>query len=163
LETQDSEDRLGGRCLIGLSFFKAGRPLTHPKIAAARKACESAINDPKSIDSFNYSTGLALVFLLETDPQRNRSLARRYVDEILRRQRPWGSWGYPESQTGDTSQTQYPTLGLWLAINHGIEVPVSAIERDCGWLLRTQDPSGGWGYQGRDPGRFQRVAEADVK
>src|SRR5438876_3758634 len=157
LETQDDE-RLGGRCLIGLSYYKAGRKADHPKVTAARQACESAFGaDVRSLD--NYSVGLALVFLLETDPERNRSLARRYVDEILRRQRPWGSWGYPESQTGDTSQTQYPTLGLWLAINHGIEVPVSAIERDCGWLLRTQDPSGGWGYQGRDPGRYQRVAQ----
>src|SRR5262245_41659022 len=117
LESQD-DDRLGAKCLIGLSFYKAGRPLTHPKIVAARQACESAIASAASIDpsSVNYSLGLALVFLLETDPQKNRTLATRYVTEILRRQQRWGSWGYPESQTGDTSQTQYPTLGLWLAV-----------------------------------------------
>src|SRR5262245_44886068 len=81
LETQENnEDRLGGRCLIGLAFFKAGRSPGHPKIAAARSACESSANsEMKSLD--NYSLGLALVFLLETDPQRNRSLASRFVQE----------------------------------------------------------------------------------
>jgi hypothetical protein len=164
LETQENnEDRLGGRCLIGLSFFKAGRSPGHPKIAAARSACESAANsEMKSLD--NYSVGLALVFLLETDPQRNRSLASRYVQEILRRQQRAGGWGYPQSATGDTSQTQYPTLGLWLAINNGIDVPMDAIERVCGWLVRTQDPSGAWGYQGEDPGRYnQRVNQSEIR
>jgi len=164
LETQENnEDRLGGRCLIGLSFFKAGRSPGHPKIAAAKNACESAANSElKSLD--NYSLGLALVFLLETDAQRNRSLARRYVDEILRRQQRAGGWGYPGTPTGDTSQTQYPTLGLWLAINNGIEVPINAIERVCGWLVRTQDPSGAWGYQGEDPGNYtHRVNQSEVR
>src|SRR5436190_8370518 len=161
MENQDDE-RLGGRCLIGLSYYKAGRPLTHPKVVAAKNACESSIAiDVKQLD--NYSVGLALVFLLETDPDRNRSLARRYVDELLRRQQRAGGWGYPETPTGDTSQTQYPTLGLWLAINNGIDVPVNVVERVCNWLLRTQDPSGAWGYQGVDPGHYRRVNQAEVR
>jgi len=161
LESLDDE-RLGGRCLIGLSFYKAGRKLDHPKIVVARQACEAAIStDASSLD--NYSVGLALVFLLETDPERNRSLAHRYVVEVLRRQQRAGGWGYPNNNLGDTSQTQYPTLGLWLAINNGIEVQLSAIERICAWLLRTQDPSGGWGYWGQDPGNYQRVNQSDIK
>src|SRR5262245_1507770 len=164
LETQQyNEDRLGGQCLVGLAFFKAGRSPGHPKIVAARNACESAMDsEAKSLD--NYSVGLALVFLLETDPQRNRSLANRYVQEILRRQQRAGGWGYPQAPTGDTSQTQYPTLGLWLAINNGIDVPMNAIERVCGWLVRTQDPSGAWGYQGNDPGNYnQRVSQSEIR
>jgi hypothetical protein len=54
-------------------------------------------------------------------------------------------------------------LGLWLAVNNGLEVPVAAIERACGWLLRTQDPSGAWGYQGEDPGHFQRVPQTEIR
>jgi hypothetical protein len=161
LETQDDE-RLGGKCLIGLSFFKAGRPLTHPKVVAARNACQSSIGgDIKSVD--NYSIGLALVFLLETDPEGNRSLAYRYVEELLRRQQQPGGWGYEGSATGDTSQTQYPTLGLWLAVNNNYEVPNDAIQRDCGWLLRTQDPTGAWGYQGNDPGHYNRVNQSEIR
>lgn len=67
LETQDDE-RLGAKCLIGLSFYKAGRPLSHPKVVAAKTACQQAISaDMKEVD--NYSVGLALIFLLENRPR----------------------------------------------------------------------------------------------
>ncbi len=161
LETQDDE-RLGAKCLIGLGFYKAGRPLTHPKVVAAKSACQSSIgSDIKGVD--NYSVGLALVFLLETEPDANRSLAYRYVEELLRRQQRPGGWGYDGSATGDTSQTQYPTLGLWLAVNNNYDVPNDAIQRDCGWLLRTQDPTGAWGYQGNDPGHYNRVNQSEIR
>jgi len=164
LETADDE-RLGGKCLIGLSFHKAGRPASHPKIVAAIKDCEAwaakLSGDESALD--NYSVGLALVFLLEVDPDRQRSLATRYLQEVLRRQQRPGAWGYAGSPTGDTSQTQYPTLGLWLAIKSGFDVPIDAVQRDCGWLLRTQDPSGAWGYQGNDPGNYRRVRQTEIR
>jgi len=156
LERQDDE-RLGGKCLIGLACFKAGRPLSHPKVQAAQRACESRMPVP-SDQHYNYSMGLALVFLLETDASRNRSLAQRFVAELVKNQQAGGGWGYvPTSNDGDTSQTQYPTLGLWLAASNGIEVPQQTLEKVYGWLLRTQDPSGAWGYTGVDPGNFQRT------
>src|SRR5262245_26352209 len=34
---------------------------------------------------------------------------------------------------------------------------------DCGWLLRTQDPSGAWGYQGNDPGNYNRVNQNEIR
>jgi hypothetical protein len=157
----ESDERLGARCLMGLAYYKAGRKLDHPRIVEAQKACESAINEPAGLD--NYSVGLALIFLLEAAPERNHSLAGRYVTEVLKRQQAWGSWGYEGSQTGDTSQTQYPTLGLWLAINNGHSVPNAVVEKDCLWLLRTQDPSGAWGYQGQDPGHFNRVTQSEIR
>jgi hypothetical protein len=103
------------------------------------------------------------VFLLETNPAQNRALAQRYVGELLKRQKPHGAWGYHYLETGDTSQTQYPALGLWLAVNNGLELPVAAIEKTCAWLLRTQDPSGAWGYQGTDPGRLERVTQSELR
>src|SRR5688572_8730635 len=161
LEGQD-DDRLGGKCLIGLSLYKGGRKADHPKIVAAVKACETSMgSDVQNID--NYSLGLALIFLLESDPEKNRSLAQRYLQEVLKRQQTAGGWGYIGNPQGDTSQTQYPTLGLWLAANNGLEVPTTAIERVCGWLLRTQDPSGAWGYQGQDPGKYERVNQMEIR
>ena len=161
LEKQD-DDRLGGRCLIGLAYYKSGRKLTHPKIVAAQKACQAAAgSELRSLD--NYSLGLAVVFLLETYPEANKGLARQYVNEILRRQQRAGAWGYDGNPHGDTSQTQYPTLALWLAINNGIDVPLATVERICGWLLRTQDPTGAWGYQGEDPGKYERVQQSEIR
>jgi hypothetical protein len=161
LETFDDE-RLGARCLSGLSFYKSGRTLSHPRIYGTQQACQAAMSGNVR-DLENYSVGLAIIFLLETNPEANRRLAQQYVAELLRRQQRAGGWGYEGHPQGDTSQTQYPTLALWLAINNGIDVPLSAIERDCGWLLRTQDPSGAWGYHGVDPGHYQRVPQSEIR
>jgi hypothetical protein len=163
LEKQNDE-RLGGKCLMGLACYKAGRSLNHPKVQEALRACSSKLPTPDVAD-YNYSMGLALIFLLETEPAKNRSVAQRIVTELLKQQQPGGGWGYHGSPTGDTSQTQYPTLGLWLANSNGIDVPPQALEKVCGWLLRTQDPSGGWGYQGEDPGpsNYNRVNQSDIK
>jgi hypothetical protein len=164
LEGADDE-RLGAKCLVGLSFYKAGKPTNHPKILTAISACQSSAGmlggDGSAVD--NYSVGLAMIFLLEIDPERHRSLAYRYLQEILRREHPQGGWGYAGEELGDTSQTQYPTLALWLAINNGIDVPMDAVQRDCGWLLRTQDPSGAWGYKGNDPGHYRRVQQSEIR
>jgi hypothetical protein len=157
---KQNDERLGGKCLIGLSFYKANPGLNHPKVAAALEACRSGVNNPSDD---NYSLGLALIFLCETDAKGNRQLIERYVATLLKRQKANGSWGYEGGDIGDTSQIQYPTLGLWLAFNSGIDVPMGVIERDCAWLVRTQDPSGAWGYQGKDPGNFQRVAQDEVR
>ena len=156
-----NDERLGGKCLIGLSFFKAGFGLDHPKIVAAQAACEAGL---PFTDNQTYSLGLALIFLLETNPAKNRSLATRYVDAILQRQQPGGGWGYLGEDQGDTSQTQYPTMALWLAANNGYTVPPSALEKACAWLIRTQDPSGAWGYKGQDPGSLgQRVPQSEIR
>jgi hypothetical protein len=160
LETQ-TDRRLGGKCLIGLSFFKSGRPLDHPKILEAQEACETSARTIDTLD--NYSLGLAVVFLCETEPYKNRALAEQYVAALLKKQMGIGSWSYANYATGDTSQTQYPTLGLWLAARNGIDVPPDRVEKICAWLVRTQDPSGAWGYQGNDPGGYQRVRQPDVK
>ena len=156
LENED-DPRLGGQCLIGLSFLKAGRPLSHAKIVAARAACETLANtELQSLD--NYSAGLALVFLLETDPERNRSLAQRYMTRVA-------SAGSSLAEAGDIQATRRATPHKrnircsacgWRSITASM-CPRGAIERACGWLLRTQDPSGGWGYQGQDPGRLSDV------
>lgn len=159
LETQD-EERLGGKCLIGLCFYKADKQ-AHAKVTAAQRACEAAISRADMED--NYSVGLALIFLCEVNAAQNRRLAEQYAAIILKRQKANGAWGYPGDERGDTSQTQYPTLGMWLASNQGIDIPNVAIERVCAYILRTQDPAGAWGYQGEDPGRFQRTNQSEVR
>jgi hypothetical protein len=94
LEANDDDHRLGARCLAGLAFYKAGRKLDHPRVALALRECQAAISDnTKLIDNFNYSVGLAIVFLLETNPEGNKALAQRYVNELLRNQQRAGGWG----------------------------------------------------------------------
>lgn len=147
---KNSHLELGGRCLIGLAFFKNGRPVTHPKIKAAIDDCYREPFEGPNPD--NYSLGCALIFLCELNDSRHSQQIERYLRELLRRQKRNGAWGYPSDDLGDTSQTQYGCLGMWMAERHGYDVPLPAIEHCLNWLLRTQDPSGCFGYQGVDSG-----------
>jgi hypothetical protein len=91
------------------------------------------------------------------------------MQSIERRQKPGGGWGYPpggaHGETGDTSMTQYAVLATWTSYKSGLDPSKESIEAVCNWLLRTQDPSGAFGYQGRDPGegKFVRLDQAEIR
>ncbi len=152
LETA-KDARLGGKCLIGLCFVKRGDNESHPQIKEAVTACLAAAINPDGPDV--YSTGLAIVFLCELDASKYQAAINSFLKSLQKRQKAAGGWGYPSGEfmaTGDTSMTQYGVLASWEAKRHGFVVPLESLENVCLWLLRTQDPTGGWGYQGKDAG-----------
>jgi hypothetical protein len=169
LETAD-DNRLGGKCLIGMVFNKLGHKDDHPKIAAAVDACKKVCQaDAAAIKNDIYSTGIAIIFLCETDPSKYRPEIVKLMESLELRQREDGSWGYPpghaHADTGDTSMIQYAVLATWSSYRNGIEVSQDSVERVANWLLRTQDPTGGFGYQGKDPGigNYNRVAQGNMR
>ncbi len=156
-----TDGRLGGKCLVGLCFLKNGREVSHPQIQVALKACYETKLDHGVLD--NYSLGIGLMFLCEADPSAHANRIREMVRELLSRQMANGGWSYKDHATGDTSQTQYAVLGMWMANREaGVEIPIEVIDKVAAWLMRTQDPSGGWGYQGVDPGNLQHVMQDKV-
>ena len=169
LSSSNVDSRLGGRCIVGLVLIKQNLR-QHELVVEAIRACEEACSRPvNEIDEDIYSTGLAIVFLCELDAEEFRANIERLTRSLLLRQRNDGAWGYPpdtlSGRSGDTSMTQYAVLGLWTAQNHGVNIPTSAFVDVTNWLLRTQDPSGGWGYHAKDPGQgnFRRVAQSNVR
>lgn len=172
--TRTRSERLGEKCLVALCNIKyykqVERPAEakkHQSVKEALAACSGAelhhgMTDTSGTVS-NYSLGIALMFLCEEDPVANRPLIEKYTAELLKRQKPHGGWGYPAQGTGDTSQTQYAVLGMWMAQKVAkVEVPLAAQESCAGWLMRTQAPGGGWGYQGNDPGTLTRVNQDQI-
>jgi hypothetical protein len=158
---------LGGICLVGLCYFKDSGDPEHARVKAAVNAC-AGIGRQKGEDVRVdlYSTGIAIIILCEVDAEKHRSVIQVLVDSLVHRQKKAGGWGYPDgahAATGDTSMSQSAVLGLWTAMRDGIKVPREVCEDVCNWLIRTQDPSGGWGYQGNDPGTYQRVAQSPVR
>lgn len=97
-----------------------------------------------------YSTGLAIVFLCELNPGKYRYEITTLLKSLQARQKKNGGWGYPDKPTSDTSMTQYGVLASWEAKKNGFVVPNDSIESVCLWLIETQDPNGGWGYQGKE-------------
>jgi hypothetical protein len=155
---------LGGRCVMGLAFLKANQP-NHPRVQEAVDACRAAMTSGKIIDI--YSNGLAIIFLCELAPKKHQREIQWYLNLLTRRQKPHGGWGYDGNnhdsltqETGDTSQTQYATFALWAAFRNGFRIDSDVVERAADWLLRTQDPAGGWAYQGTLAQGSQRVAQS---
>ena len=145
------EGRLGGQCLIGLTFLKDGKDESHAKIAEAVTACKNATkSDAEKINADIYSTGIAIIFLCSLDPSKYGTEIQKFRDSLEMRQKSGGGWGYPDKQTGDTSMTQYAVLAYWEMSKVGYMPQLESTERVANWLLRTQDPGGNWGYQGKE-------------
>lgn len=165
--------QVGAWALSGLAFIKAHRPANHPVVVEAAREIAQRVprgGRPQDFDISTwdiYSTGLALIFLCTYDPQTYGREIRAIIDYLAYRQKPHGGWGYPPGHTheatGDTSQTQYAVLGLWEAIQAGFSVPAGVLDRVGVWLMRTQDPSGGYGYQGRVAPGPQLIPQESVR
>lgn len=146
--SQNGDERVGGKCLIGLAFLKAERR-DHPRVQEAVYACREAMNAGTDDANFDvYSNGLAPIFLCELAPQQYAKEIEWFLNRMHKRQKEHGGWGYSTYQTGDTSQTQYGTLSYWEAHRNGFHLDQASVENVADWLIRTQDPSGCWGYQG---------------
>lgn len=158
-------DALGGKALIGLACYKATNNADDPVAQKQLKAVVEQIAATQTTLNThnNYSVGIAIIFLATVDPQGSRESLNILLAELLKRQKGHGGWGYTERPTGDTSMTQYAVLGMWEASRAGLDTPVAAWEKVANWLLRTQDPSGGFGYQGNDPGGGALVPQQEVR
>jgi hypothetical protein len=156
----ENDDRLGGKCLVALAFHKNGAGLDHPRIVEAVHACRTSIESERQIQ-YIYGKALAVILLAELDSSANDALLRDYAEMLEAHQKDHGGFGYTNMQTGDTSQTQYLALAYWELLNHGISPDATSVQKCLKWLMRTQDPTGGWGYQGQDPGSYERIPQLD--
>ncbi|WP_146587614.1 hypothetical protein [Posidoniimonas polymericola] len=156
---ENTDARLGGKCVIGLAFIKSDQP-DHPRVKEAVAACQAAISqgnagNPRTI----YSCGMAVIFLCEHDSRGHSEMIRYYLGELQKRQKEHGGWGYTNEQIGDTSQTQYGALALWEAHRHGFRPEDDTARGMADWLIRSQDPAGGWTYKGETAPLGQRQAQ----
>lgn len=147
---QGNFERLGGKALIGLVFVKTGADIRHPRVAEAVAAIQATIHDHTVADLQLpvYDAGLCLIFLVTLDSSKYAPEIESLLAYLQTIQKPHGGWGYLEKPTGDTSMTQYAVLGSWEATQAGFRIPREMIEGVATWLVKTQDPSGGFGYQG---------------
>jgi len=147
-----------------LALLKAERGLAHPRIKSTLNSCVSYAGKMNADGDYNmYATAIVTIFLIEADAKKYRQPIQKLLGVILRRQRKNGAWGYKEEQEGDTSQSQYCALALWEAYNHGIDVRLQDAANFCHWLIRTQDPSGTFGYKGQDSGVLgKRLNQSEV-
>lgn len=154
------EKELGAACICALACYKATGNPQHPLVTGAVAQIRSELQaGMKHSGHANYSLGIAMIFLGELDLEAYRKEIEAMLQEIYKRQMPYGAWSYPNDPLGDVSQTQYAVLGMWLAHRQGINVDQQVLERVCNWLLRVQEPNGVFPYKGEDPGHFNRIEQ----
>jgi hypothetical protein len=159
----DRDQRLGARALsarVMVYLHRVGDPCVALAVDAVRKEIANPNPDGSSVI---YSTGLAIALLVELDAVRYRTELDGLVKMLLQRQKPNGAWGYPDRPTGDTSMTQYAIYGLWNAARAGVAIDNRVWEGAVDWLLRTQDPSGAWGYQGQEARGAELVRQFEIR
>lgn len=163
------ETHPGMKSLVGMCVLKhyGEQGKKHPKIAEAVETIRSSLqNNRVRGEEEIYDIGLTLIFLLDLVTGEVGDYTpemQELLNILLAAQKPHGGFGYPSKSTGDTSMTQYGALGMWACQSAGLTVPIENWERLANWLLRTQDPSGGYGYQGNDPGSFSLVQQQAVR
>lgn len=154
----------GAKALVGMCMIKwygdeKGR--NHPKVVEAIDEVRKGIaNNFAMVGEYQvYNAGISLIFLFEVSPKDFREEKEKLAQFLLNVQKPHGGWGYLNKSIGDTSMTQYGVLGLWAAANSGLDTPLAAWESVTNWMMRTQDPSGGFAYQAADPGSFSLIKQ----
>ena len=162
------------RALGAMAIYKAGEPETHPIVAQSLKELLDICRTAKTVDQvFDdiYELSVVGIFLCEVDAKRYEKEIANVIKVLEQRQKPFGGWGYKKPFTnwefGDTSMTQYAVLCAWLSKSVGAaEISKKSINDVAYWLVRTQDVSGSWGYQGRDPGEAtftKRIPQSEVR
>jgi hypothetical protein len=143
-------NRMGEWALVGLALVKAGIPKDDPKVLLAANNVKAYVGNLQGLgDGEVYDVGTAIPFLCIWGADRERNTVQALIDYLFSIQKPHGGWGYRTRTTGDTSMTQLAVLACWEAKQLKVNVPNEGVERVVMWLMHTQDPGGGFGYQGK--------------
>jgi hypothetical protein len=159
----------GEHALMAYAHMKVKHDPSHPLVQQGIKAALSVVGmlnqrDPGGTTSKSiYNASVAALLLAEVDRMKYRKELKLLADFLAQRQHRNGAFVYFGDNQGDTSQTQYAILALWTIDKAGLIIDYPRVPRIVDWLLRVQDPSGGWPYLGEDPGSSgKRVKQKDV-
>ncbi|MGC8742425.1 MAG: prenyltransferase/squalene oxidase repeat-containing protein [Verrucomicrobiia bacterium] len=144
-------------------------PNTGPYAIAIKRGLEFILENQNKttgyIGNSMYNHGFATLALAEAygmvNDERIGPALKKAVDQILLSQtkNPFGAWRYsPESTDADTTVSGAQMVALFAAKNAGIDVPDEAIKKGLRFFEMCQNPDGGIGYTGRDPGNAPRTA-----
>ncbi|MBN1590351.1 MAG: hypothetical protein JW888_12620 [Pirellulales bacterium] len=153
-------EKPGGMALIGLALLKNKE--NDPKMVEAAEMIAQRAREKSPLFDI-YSTGLSIIYLSSYNPGRYAAELDTLLEMLQKKQKPHGGWGYDSLETGDTSMTQYGVLGIWEAKQAGHKVPQKVVDHVADWLLKTQDPSGAWGYQGRIAKDYKLLPQTEVR
>ena len=132
-------------------------PVDGPIVSRALAYANKALDPNTERGSFRtknavYEHALALIIYCEVDDVQYKSEIETLLDIIQGRQQRDGSINYVGRQGvgGDTSQTQYAALSLWVAKEHGFKVNIQTGKGFLTWLCDEITEEGTWYYHSKD-------------
>jgi hypothetical protein len=161
---------IGQRTLAALAIVQAGKryqeeiPKDHPLVQHTIAGILGLFPPDESYDRTNSSDSnilayrevyfpcLALILLAEVDDVKYQPQIQRLINMLVERQRPFGAFTYLSNvqlKTGDTSQTQYAALALYVAKQHRFNYDPDVASRALQWLVENQQDGGYWVYKVR--------------
>ena len=131
-------------------------PVDHPLVRRAAETIVEEVAKGRLLkhDSVYYPC-LSLILLCDLGDEKYREEILALLENIVGRQEPSGAFTYLKKSgqyRGDTSQTQYVALALWVAHKHGFVVPDHVPQRALDWLLKVNQSNGAWFYEYVDDG-----------
>lgn len=138
-----------------LQYFKRYEnrvPKDHPGVERAVNSILGMFPDGGNGKIMNqgecYFPSLALILLCEYDSVKYKKEIIQLLDMFKERQRPTGAFTYlNQDNTGDTSQTQFVALAMWVAKTNGFKVDLNMAEKTLEWLCKVHGGSGQWVYK----------------
>lgn len=157
----------GQRVVAAYAHHKCRHDPTNPVVKRgidAAQAMTKALNSGRAEGHKRiYEIAVCALLFADVDPQMYKPQLEDLQRHLFEMQFANGGWGYPGDREGDISQTQYALLAVWTLDRNGIPMDYEHVVNSMQWLLRVQDPMGGWPYHGRDPGGTgQLVPQKDV-
>lgn len=140
--------------------------------AMVKSTCEqiaASVDDIVADEGEMYYPSLAIILLAETNATGYREEIKKLLRFVEARQESNGSFTYKrETNTSDTSQTQFAALAMFVAKHHGFNMDVEMGKRTLQWVLGAQLPAGNWSYKyatnsnANDAGRPEGITPAEM-
>ncbi len=162
---------IGESTLAALAIVQAGKrykeevPKDHPLVQQTIASILRLFPVDNDFDTGNPSDGnilayrevyfpcLALILLAEVDDVKYQPQIKRLIKMLVERQRPFGAFTYLSNVllgTGDTSQTQYAALALYVAKQRRFNFDPNVAKGALQWLVDNQQGGGYWLYKLRN-------------
>ena len=158
LEADEAEHGEGEQILFAYVHYKVQYDAEHPIVKKGLAAAAGVVRKARAgqdITHANYVIAMTVLLMSSVDTNRYRAELESLQQALFEGQGANGTFTYPNEnpvKAGDISQTQYALLAIWTLDRAGIKLDYQRVVNALQWLLRAQDPSGGWPYHARDPG-----------
>lgn len=147
--------------------YRQSVPKDHPLVTSTIQSIQGMLPPNEGGNSLLtqdecYFPALALILLAETDARKYRNEIKHLLDAFEDRQRPNGAFTYlKQPDSGDTSQTQFASLAMMVAKQHGFEFDVEMPKRALEWLCASQQPGGIFVYKLVNNGTASDIGRPD--